>query len=130
MDGKDIFVGPGRHKALVRAGEHSFIATKPGYLPTNEARDLRPGDVEVVQLALFTEKDKTLRVRRWKAWKPWTVVGSGVAVGLVGGTMHYFSYTNFDEFNARLKTECPTGCTDFPTDQRDRARVQQTVAIV
>lgn len=135
MDGKDILVGPGRYKALVRVGQHNFIATKRGYLPTNETRTFEPGEEATIELVLFTEADKTLRVRRWSGWKPWAMVGAGVGVGLLGGSMHYLSQQSFAEFDELVDTKCEQddepGCQpgEIPTDARDRGRLQQKIAI-
>jgi hypothetical protein len=130
MDGKPLFTGPGRYKGLVRIGEHSIIATKAGYLPTNETRSLQPGQQVQVELVLFTEEDKTLRVRRWDSWKPWAVVGTGLALGLAGGGMHYMSQKNFNDYDALVRQECPCPPGTPPaTDSRDSGRTQQQIAI-
>jgi hypothetical protein len=130
MDGRELFTGPRRYKALVRIGEHSFIATKAGFLPTNETRSFQPGEEAEVELQMFTEEDKTLRVRRWNAWKPWAVVGVGVAIAMAGGSMHYVAESNFNEYDALVRQACPCPPGTSPvTDLRDRGRMQQQLAI-
>lgn len=133
MDGKELFTGPGRHKELVRIGEHNFIATKAGYIPTNQTIVLEPGQNAAIALRLFTDADLTTSVRRWDSWKPWALVSAGVAFVAAGGTFHYLSTKSFDEFDVLLKERCPQGCPstdpEYPSAEHDRAHVQQNIAI-
>lgn len=129
MDGRLLFVAPGKYEGLVRVGEHSITATKPGYITANEARMLDPSERARIELRLYTPDDVTGYRRRWTAWKPWAIVGVGLAVGLVGGAMHVKSVNDFADFDQAIN-ECG-GCV--PSDellaQRDRAGTEQTVAI-
>lgn len=129
MDGKELFVGPGRYEGLARVGEHSFIATKPGYIPANETHVLLAAEVKEIRIDLYTPEEVTVRKRRWSEWKPWAVVGAGVAAGLVGGGLHLLSEKNFNDFDAMVERDCKNGCPNLPTDQVDRARLQRNVAI-
>ena len=73
-------------------------------------------------------------MRRWAAWKPWTVVGSGVALGLVGVPLFLSARDNFATYDAEIARLCPAGCDadQLPTtviDARKRGELQHELAV-
>jgi tetratricopeptide (TPR) repeat protein len=80
FDGKPVFTAPGRWQGLVRAGPHTVVATKEGYLPTEQSQTMVGGDTRVFDLTLLRAEDLTEYRRLWPAWIPWAVVTGGAIV--------------------------------------------------
>jgi hypothetical protein len=108
MDGQTLFVAPGRYSGLVRPGAHSIVATKEGFLPTDQSRTLLPGETAALQLKMFTSDDLIEYRRKWAAWMPWVVAGAGVAVGAGSGWLHLQARDNLRALDAGV-TQCG-GC--------------------
>lgn len=108
LDGQTLFVAPGRYSGLVRPGAHSIVATKEGFLPTDQSRTLLPGETAALELKMFTSEDLLEYRRRWAAWMPWMVVGAGVAVGAGSGWLHLQARDNLRALDAGV-TQCG-GC--------------------
>jgi hypothetical protein len=129
MDGQTLFVAPGRYSGLVRPGAHSIVATKQGFLPTDQSRTLLPGETAALQLKMFTSDDLIEYRRKWAAWMPWVVAGAGVAVGAGSGWLHLQARDNLRLLDAGV-TQCG-GC--FLTPSLDatlsRGNTYQTLAI-
>lgn len=135
LDGELLFRAPGSVKRRVLPGAHQLTAAKPGLLTETETLQLPPGKLTTRRLALRPLGAPHLRsVRRWDSWKPWAVLGGGVALGLAGVPFWIAAkndYENFDEEVARL---CPTGCpnSELPAtvrDARSRAGIENGVAV-
>jgi hypothetical protein len=84
LDGKPWFRGPGVAHQVVLPGEHVITARKPGYFPLARNIVLPAGAQGAVTVAVAMSMDGIFERRRWPSWKPWTVLGGGAAVGLVG----------------------------------------------
>jgi hypothetical protein len=84
MDGRPLFVAPGQHEAMVLPGPHSIIANKAGHPLTDRSRTLMAGEQVKLNIKLDVIEYRT----RWPVWMPWTVIGSGLAVGAGGGLLH------------------------------------------
>ena len=101
LDGKPLFVGPNRYEGLVRAGDHTIIATKEGFWPTEKKGPLLPGTREV-DLKLYTEKQLTGYRTQWPAWRPWAVAGAGAAFLAGGGLLHLQARDRFTSFDGAI----------------------------
>lgn len=110
MDGQPLFTAPGKYEAWVRAGPHSIVATKEGFLPNQLSKSLPSGEVSQFNLKLYSEDDLTQYRRRWSTWVPWSVVGAGVVVGGAGALLHMQAANDFKNFDQGV-TQCG-GC--FP----------------
>jgi hypothetical protein len=87
LDGKPLFIGPGRYQDLVQPGGHQVVASAAGRIPATEQLVLAPGErarVAIAPLYLHVREQ-----RRWPAWRPWAVVGAGATVTLVGGALQW-----------------------------------------
>jgi tetratricopeptide (TPR) repeat protein len=85
LDGQPWPRDAGRRSKLVLPGQHYIAARKPGYLPVTRSVYVKAG--EQARVALLMDKDRFLEKRRWTAWKPWVVVGAGVAVAAMGAEL-------------------------------------------
>jgi hypothetical protein len=132
LDGKPLFVGPGRHEGLVRPGAHQLVASKPGYLTWSEPIVVSSGERRSIEVTLVTLDQVSESSRRWATWKPWAVVGGGAVVALAGGVVHWRAAANFGEYDDEfLQLGCVVepdpeapGCTetDVPAHMQDRLR--------
>lgn len=126
LDGRTLFVGPGRHQGLVRPGTHSIVAIKEGYMTSDKSRALMPGE----QVALVLKPYIPEYRRRWGAWMPWTVMGSGLAVAAGGGLLQLQARQDYGVFDAGIQ-QCG-GCDPRPgglADTRSRGDILQGAAV-
>jgi hypothetical protein len=134
LDGKPLFVGPGRRTLMALPGGHLLMATKNGRLPDNEQIVLAPG--QRVRFSLAPQLPAYLVTeRRWPVWKPWVVVAAGAAVVAAGGAVNWRSSLDFDDFNREAERLCggAAGCDSAPItaalrDQRSQAERMQMTA--
>jgi tetratricopeptide (TPR) repeat protein len=129
MDGRPLFQAPGRFEGLVRAGPHTITASKEGHLTNSQSRALPAGEKTSVELKLFTADDLTQYRRKWSAWKPWAVVGTGVALAAGGALLHMQARDNYEAFDLGV-TSCG-GCVPDTglADRRTRGDTMQTLAM-
>lgn len=107
LDGKRLFVAPGQATRTVMPGPHQIVASKPGYITFTREDVLVSRKTQQVELRLA--RMRTFEYR-WKRWKPWAVVGGGVAIALAGVGFRSAGQSSFDEFHAELAVRCPQGC--------------------
>lgn len=106
------FTCPGVISKALLPGPHVIIANKPGYLTETRRIDLFPGTQANVSFHLRTPEEAQVTRRRWVSWKPWAVVGAGVAIGALGGLSHWGSKSSFQNFDKEFGQACPAGCID------------------
>ena len=114
LDGKTLFIGPGSYEGWIKAISHELTAQKAGYQSEARRVTILPERPLSVDLSLFTLTQATDISRRWAAWKPWLVMGNGVALLGGGGVLHTLSARNFNYYNEKFAlTECAqtSGCT-------------------
>jgi hypothetical protein len=130
LDGRELFVGPGNWEGIVRVGDHTLMAQKAGYITTTETRTFKPNEKVSIELDVYTAQDLTRYRRRWDTWKPWTVVGAGAAVFVVGGLLHASARSGFQRYDDGIAA-CG-GCVPPPglVDEKSGAETKQTLAMV
>lgn len=114
VDGKEVFVAPGSYKAKVRVGKHTFYGDKEGYNARVNAPFIGPGETFRIELKLYTAEELTRYRRRWdRPWMPYTVIGAGALVGLIGGGMELWASSTYKDLNTSVaKCNSPTaGCS-------------------
>lgn len=140
LDGVTLFTGPGTHQGWIKPKTHELTARKKEYLSETRQVTTIPGQLEQIELKLVTLDEAADANRRWATWKPWAVIGAGVAIAGAGGAFHFLSARNmnaYDEGFLRLgcgSNQALPGCNDSQipaelSDQRTRARQQQTIAV-
>jgi hypothetical protein len=135
LDGQSLFVGPGEAARRLLPGAHQLVARKDGFHTETRALTLLPGRPSEQKLTLqVIRPPPTKTVRRWPVWRPWTVLGAGAVLALVGVPLIIDARSNIDAFDAQVAESCPMGCppgmipqTAF--DARDRGRVENVMAI-
>ncbi len=112
LDGRTLFNAPGKFEDFVRSGSHAVVAAKDGFVTNTVSRDFPGGQTIDLDLKLISSADATEYRRRFAQWIPWTVLGSGVLVGAVGGLLHFEGIQNVNQYNsAASASSCiPNGC--------------------
>ncbi len=128
LDGHQIFIGPGKYEALVLAGEHTVVAAKEGYVTTTVTRMLAPAKTDTFAIKMFNDEELTRYRRKWAIWKPWTVLGGGSAIFVIGGTLHLLARSKFNTYDDRILA-CG-GCVPSSNlaAKKDNASVMQAAA--
>ncbi len=136
IDGKEVFIAPGRIKQKVRVGKHTFHADKQGYNARITAPFIGPGETFRIELKLYTLTDLTWYRRKWQnTWFPYVVLGAGAVVGLAAGGLELSAQSSYNQFNARVAA-CNTmaaGCpiaTPGITSLRDSGNTKRLVGFV
>ncbi|QRN98386.1 hypothetical protein JRI60_04805 [Archangium violaceum] len=121
LDGRALFVAPGRFEGLMHPGMHSLVAIKKGYVYVdNTSLVLNPGERANLNLKLYTEEQLIVHRSRWPVWIPWAVMGSGLAVAAGGGLLHLQTDKDYRGFDAGI-VQCG-GCEPEPGLANTRAR--------
>lgn len=133
IDGREALTCPGSGEHLLRAGEHTITAVKPGFETTTVARVFAGGTKETVALKLYRPEDLTGYERKFPSWLPWTVTAAGVVVAGVGGLLHTSAIGSYDDFDAwaqQCEEDTQMACAVTPEAQslRDSGDTKQSVA--
>lgn len=115
LDGRVFVMCPGTTRELVEAGLSQIVARGPGYVTKSRTVHLRPGGT--VQSIIHLQVETT---RRFAAWKPWAVVGSGALLAALAGGFQASANDHAEHAHQLLDLHCPNGCTiaEFPADLR------------
>jgi len=133
IDGKEVFACPGESEQMLRAGEHSFTATKSGFETTAVTKVLVGASRTELPLRMYRPEELTAYERKFPSWLPWVVTGAGVVVAGIGGLLHSQAIGDYDDFDAwAAECEQDTGmaCPVTPAAQslRDGGDTKQTAA--
>jgi hypothetical protein len=135
LDGKELFVAPGKHEGLIRIGEHTVLARGEGYAPTQLSQKLGPGEVMRLELKLFTDQELTRERRAMPVWVPWLVLGAGAAVAVTGGILHSQARDDFAAYDDGIAAcaTAPSGGCSSPSaavlDRKNSGDSKQALAI-
>jgi hypothetical protein len=124
LDGKPLFVAPGRYQGLVEPGGHQVVASGEGRVPATEEVVLAPG--ERARVAIAPLYLRVREQRRWPAWKPWAVAGAGAAVALLGGALQWNAQREIGAFERGLGE---LGCADESPMEGSMPRDCETVEL-
>jgi hypothetical protein len=89
-----------------------------------------------VKLIPLAEAQSYRLERRWARWKPWTVLGSGVATMTAGLATRFVAKSDFDRYDNDVTILCPPqGCAkdELPQSTKDvlsRAELEDTISSV
>ncbi|HEX2671611.1 MAG TPA: PEGA domain-containing protein [Polyangiaceae bacterium] len=133
LDGQVLFHAPGKYKGLVRRGEHTVTASKPGYETTQRTQTLGSA-LTVLDLKLYRPDDLVGHRRRWPMWGPVALTAGGAALLGAGALFTLQSRAKFNDFDDSIasRPECKTGC--LPNDEENKLHDQgstfKTIAAV
>ena len=106
LDSKPVLTCPGQASRVVEPGNHVLVASKSGYATATEPLNLVAGKKGVVKMRLLTFAESTLTKTRWAWWKPWTVVGAGMAVSAIGAGVTWKASRDYAAFDEAWFNEC------------------------
>jgi len=136
IDGQAVLDCPGEATRRLAPGAHQVVSKKPGYLTATREELVLGGKRTRVDIAMVALTDAAVTRRRWAAWKPWVVAGSGALVAGVGGLLQLKSASDFDRYDREVADECgEPGCgADNPlpsstANLESRARLENRIAI-
>jgi hypothetical protein len=127
LDGKPWLLRAGRRSMLVLPGEHYIAARKPGYFPVTRTVYVKAGQLARVPLSM--DEDRLLETRRWTAWKPWVVIGAGVAMAAMGTGLARQAFAHRDAAVVALARCEELACDSGPSDLYERADIEHRLAI-
>lgn len=137
LDGKEVFIAPGKHTQRVRIGRHTLVAEKTGYQARVNAPNIGPGETFSVELKLFTADELTRYSRRWDAtWMPYAVLGAGVGIGLVGVGLELWADSTYNDYDKKVTacgaTSTSAGCENSQElkDLRSSGDLKRTLGFV
>lgn len=110
LNGKPLSVGRASITLYLLPGEHELQARKRGFLPATSTVTLRASSDTQVMLHMVRQGARG--PRRWAQWKPWTVLGGGLGLGLVGGLLDWRARANLRRFRDGFTVACPAGCNN------------------
>jgi hypothetical protein len=116
LDGRPLFAAPGEQEALLPAGRHTFVASKPGLVTNTAVRTLEGGQALDLDLEVKSLEQLTDYRRRWPVWQPWTLVAAGAVVAGGGGALHYTGLQKISWVDSQSRARCPDGCAAEPGD--------------
>jgi len=110
IDGDGLFTCPAGGTAVLPAGNHELVARRAGYLTFTEAFTSIGGAETVIEIELTPLADAARYERYWSEWIPWTVFGSGLAVGALGILPLVAAIDARDQYEAEIEQSCSSGC--------------------
>lgn len=133
FDGTALLTCPGSRSVRTTAGSHSVVGTGPTLLARTFDVALSPGKSQRIEITLQSLEAATRTRTRWAPWKPWAVVGGGVALAGVGVVVEILARGSRDSYNERLASaECQGGCAandPILVDAESRMKLQDRIAV-
>lgn len=118
----------------VLSGDHQLVVEKPHYQTETRAIRVSGGQKVTIKVELKPIAVQSQLHRRFAKWVPWTVMGAGAAVAIVGAPFLLASRDSYDSYNNDVKTMCGAGCTSSNTPEKitselGRAKLDNNLAI-
>ncbi len=135
LDGERLFIGPGSNRRRLKPGPHQLVARKDGFLTETAVLQLESGVLHRQDVTLARPSAAQLKlVRRFPVWVPWSVLGAGVVIAVIGAPLMASAQASFNTFDSDLARLCPEGCAQSTLprtilDVRSAGRVENGFAI-
>lgn len=136
IDGQPWFDCPGTQKKRVMAGEHIIEGKLEGWVPAKSGRVVvNGGSTAKLDIEMKSIESAVVIRYRYPRWIPFTITGTGLAVG-IGGLLVYLSgRSQMNTFEDEFETACPMGCqadlsdNTLLRDLRDGAELKGQIGI-
>lgn len=138
LDGKPWFDCPGTQKIRVMAGEHLVEGKLEGWVPATSGRVVvNGGSGTKVDIQLESIESAVVIKYRYPRWVPFTITGTGLAIGVGGLLVYLAGRSQMNEFEDAFADQCMMGCPadlDAPGLQtlasiRDSAELKGSIGI-
>jgi hypothetical protein len=138
IDSEDLGTGPLRMTRRLMPGNHTVVATLAGHRTLKQSITLTAGQKLPLTLVLERESERVVvklepqRVaRRMPTWVPWTTLGTGVGLVVIGGTLHALSVRDEAAFadSVAAGSGSPPMAVPGDVELHDRARLERKLAI-
>jgi tetratricopeptide (TPR) repeat protein len=134
LDGATFLACPGSKSVRTTPGSHAVVGTGATLLTQTLDVVVLPGKGQRVEVTLQSLESATRTRTRWATWKPWAVVGGGVALAGVGLILEVLARGNRDAYYERLASpDCqPAGCAandPILEDAESRMQLENRLAI-
>lgn len=134
LNGKVVFHSPGRYQSLVRPGDHTVTAEKPGFATTRRTKTLLPGKPTTFRIKLYKPEELIEYRRPWPMWGPVTLTGVGALILAAGAVLTLNARNRFRDFDDQIATRqsCTAGCVpDSELESiKNQGKTLQTLATV
>lgn len=135
LNGQQVLTGPGTHKAMVRAGPVTVVASKEGFLTDEQSPTLVGGETHQLTLTLLQAEQAVEYRRLFAAWIPFAVLGAGAAIAGGGVGLHLSARSQFAAYDRGIEAcvDASTGGCVPPLDVaalRAQGQGQQAGAMV
>lgn len=104
------FSEAGPRTRMVVAGEYLVTVKKPGFVTVLAPVNIQSGKRAIVKPNLLTVGQATIVTRPFKRWQPWTLLGVGAFLSLVGGGLEWHASRSFDAYERDLRDACMPRC--------------------
>ncbi|MFN0253904.1 MAG: hypothetical protein ACKV2T_43980 [Kofleriaceae bacterium] len=112
LDGRSWLECPGTRKQRVVVGEHALVAEHPLFV-TRAIRSVVQGGATVSQdITLQSLEDAVQYTYPYRRWIPWSVIGTGATVSVIGAVVWGAGRNKAEDTEARSIMVCGAGCTD------------------
>jgi hypothetical protein len=118
LDGKPWITCPGSKKTRVLAGEHVIVGEKKSYLTISKKLQLQGGSTVTEKVTLIPLDSAIILKYPFRKWIPWTTLGAGIGIGLIGVGTYYTGKSGLDQFMADYARDCINGCEEGLTDPK------------
>ncbi|MGE0397520.1 MAG: tetratricopeptide repeat protein [Kofleriaceae bacterium] len=136
LDGKPWFDCPGTQKIRVMAGEHIVEGKLEGWVPATSGRVVVNGGSEAkVDIQMKSIESAVVIKYRYPRWLPFTITGTGLAVGIGGLFVYLSGRSQMNTFEDEFASACPRGCRSDLSDNtllrdlRDGAELKGKIGI-
>ncbi len=136
LDGKPWFDCPGTQKIRVMAGEHIVEGKLEGWVPATTGRVVVNGGSEAkVDIQMKSIESAVVIKYRYPRWIPFTITGTGLAVGIGGLFVYLSGRSQMNTFEDEFASACPRGCRSDLSDNtllrdlRDGAELKGKIGI-
>lgn len=117
LDGKPWFDCPGTQKMRVMAGEHIVEGKLEGWVPASSGRVLvNGGSSAKIDIQMKSIESAVVIKYRYPRWIPFTITGTGLAVGISGLFVYLSGRNQMTDFEDEFARACPMGCQSDLSD--------------
>lgn len=131
----DWFTCADNQTRLLVVGQYEIHVTRDGHVPVQQVITVTPGKRVTVQPVVMSEAQARTVTHRWPRWLPWGLMGSGVAVGAIGGVLQWDASRRMASSTQALEAclEPSVGCMGSEIEEyegiQNWARWQNRVAV-